>query len=120
MNAALYLLTAADFELDGRRVRQNGWLRATNADLEFALGTDIAFDAALLPPGEVTKTLEEPLGLKGVVLDDLAMTGRVYRKNDGLGSTGVEMALAATARFPSLPGLTLAGVMVFEETTPRL
>ena len=118
--ADFYLLYTLVFDLDGQTISLYGGILATDTDVRFALGSEMPFDAHLLPAGQVTTQIVAPLGMTGVVLEELGVAGRVYRNPDG--TTGVDVALEARARFTSasLSAFDLAGALVLEDGAARL
>ncbi|HEX7956107.1 MAG TPA: hypothetical protein VF508_04140, partial [Pyrinomonadaceae bacterium] len=115
-----YLLSTMEFDVGGTRVKLYGAVEATASEFTFVLSKDMAFDTALLPAGDATKSIDAPFGMKGVRLQDFDLRGRIYK--DASGKTDADLTLSAAALFtsPALSNFRLGGALVFEQTTPRL
>ncbi|GFN32235.1 hypothetical protein [Paenibacillus xylaniclasticus] len=113
-----YLFSTMQFDV-GMPVRLYGAIQVTtSADLYFVLSKHLPYDPKLAPIEEVTTSIANPLGLKGVVLEQLDVTSHIYK--DANQNMTADTSLQASARFPNLPGFNLAGGIVFEKSSPRL
>ncbi|MEU3454685.1 hypothetical protein ABZ671_13925 [Micromonospora sp. NPDC006766] len=121
--SALFLLYTLAFDAGGQPVRLRGVLAVAPGEARFVVGAAVPFDEiGGSCPEAVTTRIDSPLGLTGVTLTELAAEGRIYRRPVGpdAGETAVDLAVRATAVFPGLPGLELAGAMVLEDGDVRL
>ncbi|MWC30528.1 hypothetical protein [Paenibacillus sp. MMS18-CY102] len=115
---AFYLFSTMQFDV-GTPVRLYGAIRVTtSADLYFVLSKHLPYDPKLAPKGESTTSIANPLGLNGVLLEQLDVTSHIYK--DANQNMAADTSLQASARFPSLPGFNLSGGIVFEKASPRL
>ena len=116
--ASVYLVSTLNFDLSGTLVRLWGTIEInTEADALFVLDSGRPLQ---LPDGAVaTSRIQNPFGMTGVVLDKLSARARL-RKRPSDGGVDADITLTATASFPVLPAIALAGALVFVGTTPRL
>jgi hypothetical protein len=121
IQSSFYLLSILEFDVGSTHVKFYGVIKATTNELTFGLSKDILFDPKLLPAGKVTTSLDAPLGMTGVRLEDFDVQGRIYKGTDD--KTAVDITLSAAALFTdsSLSSrFRLAGALVLEQTSPRL
>ncbi|MEB3191707.1 MAG: hypothetical protein VKL42_15315 [Snowella sp.] len=69
------------------------------------------------PDDKATKSISEPFGMTGIVLENFGIRGSIKKNN---GKTETDITLTAAARFPKLENLFLEGKILFEQTSPRL
>ncbi|MEU8261575.1 hypothetical protein AB0C02_13260 [Micromonospora sp. NPDC048999] len=120
--STLFLLYTLAFDAGGQPIRLRGFLAVAPGEARFVVGADVPFDEiGGSSPEAVTTQIDNPLGLTGVTLTDLAAEGRIYRRPAGphAGETAVDLAVRATAVLPGL-GLRLTGAMVLEDGDVRL
>lgn len=106
------LLTTLDLNIGETRAKFNGAINASSSGAAtFVLSNNLPFNGNLYPADEVTTSIQNPLGMTGVTLEDLAITASFSEKEE------VDLSLTASAIVSSL---TLDGAIVFEESQPRL
>jgi hypothetical protein len=116
----VYFPYTLNFDIGSQPVRLYGAILASDRELSFALSNSIVFNPYLFPADEVTKSIREPFGMTGIVLEDLGIEGRIYKDRGNNGKAATDITLKAAARFPNLENFSLSGTIVFQQTSPRL
>ncbi|MES2178306.1 MAG: hypothetical protein V4550_10620 [Gemmatimonadota bacterium] len=116
--SSLFLLYTFELDVGAKRVQLYGLTQVINGEFRFSMDAP-PYDAHLFPADQVTREIHEPLGLTGVVVEDLGLDGRVYMKN---GQRSIDLAIRAKARFTSssLAHFAMQGAIVIDDSTPRL
>lgn len=113
----LYLLSLMEFDLGSPVLLYGGMEVSTGEDLYFTVSNTIPFEQSMLHPGSITTSVDDPLDMTGVRLNEFDVRARIYKLN---GSVTADTTFKATATFPSLDAFTLSGLIVFEASSPRL
>ena len=113
-----YLLYTLALPVGSTEVKLYGGMEVAQGEFRFTLSKNLPYGARYIVAGDAVTTIDQPLGLKGVVLDDLDLSGRIYTLN---GQRQIDLALSAAARFPGISGFpSLVGAMVIADSSPRL
>ncbi|MGU3473330.1 hypothetical protein ACLBWT_19550 [Paenibacillus sp. D51F] len=115
----LYLLSLMEFDLDsGSPVLLYGDMEvSTGKELIFTVPSRIPCEPSTLHSESITTSVDDPLGMTGVRLNEFKVSARIYKLN---GSVTADTTFKATATFPSLDAFTLSGLILFEASSPRL
>jgi hypothetical protein len=116
----IYFPYTLNFDVSRQPVTLYGAILASDQELSFALSNNIVFNPYLFPADEATKSIREPFGMTGIVLENLGIEGRIYKDQGNNGKAATDITLTAAARFPNLENFSLAGAIVFQQTLPRL
>ncbi|OZH54726.1 hypothetical protein AFK68_09120 [Hydrocoleum sp. CS-953] len=116
----VYFPYTLNFHVGSQPVKLYGAILASDQELSFAVSNEIVFNPHLFPPNEVTKSITEPFGMTGVILEDLGIQGHIYKDRENNGKAAADITLTAAARFPSIENFSLTGAIVFEKSSPRL
>jgi hypothetical protein len=118
----VYFPYILNFDVGSQPVELYGFTLASGNGLSFALSNSTLSDSipsisAFFPDDKATKSISEPFGMTGIVLENFGIRGSIKKNN---GKTETDITLTAAARFPKLENLFLEGKILFEQTSPRL